>query len=156
MKRNLKKLKAKITEEKEWMDDNEKPFPPSVLKRQVVKWDRETWRKYLKSIERSSTELPTQNYDEILKKNSEQESLDQYLSDPDGERDQKISFLHGKVKEAVFELPYLELCIIRGIFYDRRSTREVAKTLRLSRSYVMKLRDQALIKIRNSVIKLGS
>lgn len=129
-----------------WLQMNGQPTPEDHLKILTPQWSPEIWERYLSWFEnqtgqRSESLVLPKKYDQICE--AQEESIFVFSQ---GNADDD---LRGLVSEYLKTLTHLQRRVIEMIFWDGRSTRNVAQELGIRHQSVAKLKKRALNKIKD-------
>lgn len=121
-----------------WQDDNGNLAQDSDLEVISKAWDIETWNRYLSTMDTSTLEsiLPSTTYLRLIEMQPDK------ISEIEPEINQ--SRRKQKVREKVERLPMRQRKIVKLLFWEDLSEREVAKKLQISRSTVKTQKRRAL------------
>ncbi len=132
-----------------WLDDKGNPLSLSLLKKQSATWSSEIWEAYLQTLESPTVEavLPERKIS-CLSDKSQCELMFRKMHRVEPEitiRDKS------HLIKAVNDLSPVEKTIIKKLFWQKLSERQVAKTLNLSRASVRAHYKRALGKLRTKL-----
>ena len=134
---------------KPWLDQNGLPLSDSKLKLASKRWDQKTWEEYLSWFECPLTELllPASSYNELA---SRMEESCFSLSTSDERDNIKVC-----TDELLAELTPKQITVIKMIYWQGKSEREISKHLGISRSTTKVMKKSALARIKKNIVKEG-
>ncbi len=114
-----------------------------VLRRKSKKWSPQEWESYLKAIEveRSESLISPKKHEKLQKK----DNLFLWSDDVSEEKSDEFKVL---AKKALNQLTFKQRTVIKMIFWDGLSEKEISKKLCLSTSSVRDRKAQGLQKVR--------
>ncbi|MFK7826806.1 MAG: sigma-70 family RNA polymerase sigma factor [Oligoflexales bacterium] len=136
------------TEQKPWLDKNGEPLSDEKIMKIKDDWSLDTWEEFLTSqVEYARQESLLDSPDEI-------DTCQSGYTEIAGEFEagDKFTFLHFQVKKYLRHLNQREKKIIRALFWEGLSQRELAEQYGLSRAAITGTRDRALKKLGSLLI----
>ncbi len=123
-----------ITSQAPWLNKKGQPISDSQLKIISRSWDRDTWEKYLSSLETPGKEIliRPRNYKRLRERNHIYENFPGF------------SITSGKLKNALHRLTKKQQKIIFLFFFEGLSHRKIALRMNISHSCVLKMKHRAL------------
>lgn len=128
-------------ERKPWMDENGNVYSNAKLKEIQESWDLGTWEDFLQS----EVEVPRQ--ESLLTVPEALENFSNGYGDmvrDEDDRVQQFPRMERQIRSYLSRLSAKEQRIVRYLFWDGMSQREIAVKCKMSRTAVVKCRDRAL------------
>lgn len=131
-----------------WTDKDGRLLSEQELERVSRGWSEETWDQYLKTLEVSLKE--SQSSDFHIHAENLRENLFLYSQTTSSEELKTI------VEDGLLILTDLERKVLRSIFFESKSEREVASQILVSRSRVQNLKRSALKKLKTHFLGVST
>lgn len=134
---------------KPWLDDKGQLLTDTELKRAKDSWRAEDWDNYLKeTVEKPLRELPVGGAEEVAQLSDRAPYDYNDLFEIDDR-----TFLSHTLEESMKKLTIRERAVLKGLFWEGLSQREIAKKLQISRSAVLFNYKQGLQKLGEHLVK---
>jgi DNA-binding CsgD family transcriptional regulator len=132
-----------IHPEMPWLDIHGRALPDDVLKIESKSWSEKTWAEYLKTIETPMSESLISNFIHQLDQQTES------LFDRAQIRTDLLLVEH--VRRGLNSLTAKQRSIVRMVFWENKSEREIASEFRTSRSTVKVQKKRSLLKLSKAI-----
>lgn len=124
-----------------WLDPNGRLYSDDALREVSKTWDAETWERFLaQTVDHSQREIL---------QSDEERLIDEYLTGDEKLDEMPRNELHGLIRQLIRRhLTHQQQKVIRMIFWENRSEREIAEIMGLNKGRVPTIKRQSLNKLK--------
>lgn len=124
---------------KPWEDESGRELSMEQLREVSRNWSAETWEEYLQNLEVYPEHFLVDNYEDALRTYGKEDST----------KEESVPFTDlTQIENGMKKLHPMEQTVIRAMFWDRKSEREISDLLGISRRAVMKLKKDGLRRLK--------
>lgn len=128
-------------ESKPWLDPNGRLYSDDALKEISKTWDPSTWERFLSE----TIDVPQRE----LVQSTEERAINEYLTGEEKLDEMPRNELHALIRQLMRRhLSIQQQTILRMIYWENRSEREIAETLGLTKSRVPTQKSKSLSKLK--------
>jgi RNA polymerase sigma factor (sigma-70 family) len=141
-KQELRNVEAECGRQmKPWEDGFGRVLSTARLREVSRDWSEETWQEYLETLEGQPDDFLVDNYDDAIRTYTQEDPEEESLPSTD----------LAAITRGIERLQPMEQTVIRSMFWQGMSEREVAELLGTSRRAVMNIKADALKKLKAQI-----